>query len=281
MQAQSADLAKAARIDKYLERSLNQKVKQAQMNDPSPKFAAVLRRIEKEKKKARARTPNDPHSNLRRTHFEEMSTKEFYGKFKARHVKRFIGELYQVNKKGNVRTHQPTVSSPGDMLGALTKYYEKLMSDKGMDGVAAEKLFAKLRERKLSNQDRDRIEGEITVDEVLDAIAHLAPRKSPGPDSIPPEFYRRFATMLAPDMADMYNECGADGQLTPSMMLGEIILLYKKKDPRDVRNYRPITLLNIDYKILAKILVSRLKKVIDTVISEEQTGFVPGRVIEK
>jgi hypothetical protein len=47
------------------------------MNDPSPKFAAVLRRIEKEKKKARTRTPNDPHSNLRRTHFEEMSTKEF------------------------------------------------------------------------------------------------------------------------------------------------------------------------------------------------------------
>ena len=103
--------------------------------------------------------------------------------------------------------------------------------------------------------------------------------KSPGPDGVPPEFYRRFATLLAPDPADMYNECDADGQLTPSMRLGEIILLYKKKDPRDVRNYRPITLLNIDYKILAKILVSRLKKVIDTVISEEQTGFVPGRVI--
>ena len=84
---------------------------------------------------------------------------------------------------------------------------------------------------------------------------------------------------MAPDLADMYNECGADGQLTPTMMLGEIILLYKKKDPRDVRNYMPITLLNIDYKILAEILVSRLKKVIDTVNSEEQTGFVPGRVI--
>ena len=63
------------------------------------------------------------------------------------------------------------------------------------------------------------------------------------------------------------------------MRLGEIILLYKKKDPRDVRNYRPITLLNTDYKILTKILGARMKKVIDTVISDEQTGFVPGRVI--
>eukprot|EP00325_Prymnesiales_sp_UTEX-LB-985_P018057 CAMPEP_0174755190 /NCGR_PEP_ID=MMETSP1094-20130205/106123_1 /TAXON_ID=156173 /ORGANISM="Chrysochromulina brevifilum, Strain UTEX LB 985" /LENGTH=154 /DNA_ID=CAMNT_0015961077 /DNA_START=403 /DNA_END=868 /DNA_ORIENTATION=- len=62
------------------------------------------------------------------------------------------------------------------------------------------------------------------------AIAHLAPRKSPGPDGVPPEFYRRFATLLAPDLADMYNECDADGQLTPSMRLGEIILLHKKKD---------------------------------------------------
>ena len=44
------------------------------------------------------------------------------------------------------------------------------------------------------------------------------------------------------------------------MRTGEIIVLYKKEDPRDVRNYRPITLLNYDYKILLKILVERMKK---------------------
>ena len=72
---------------------------------------------------------------------------------------------------------------------------------------------------------------------------------------------------MAPDLADMFNECSADGQLTPSMMLRKIILLYKEKDPRDVRNYQPTTLLNLDYKVLAKILVCRLKKVIDKVIT--------------
>jgi hypothetical protein len=231
MQGQSADHAKSAQIDKYLELTLNRKVTQAQANDPSPQFAAVLRKIDKEKRRARKRKPCDPHSNLRRTHFEEMSTKEFYSKFKAKHTKRYISELYEVDSQGQVRTQHNTVHSPGGMLQALTTYYEMLMSDKGMDPIAAEKLFAKLRERKLSAVDRDRIEGVITVEEVLEAIANLASRKSPGPDGVPPEFYRRFATMLAPDLADMYNECHDDGQLTPSMMLGEIILLYKKKGP--------------------------------------------------
>ena len=60
---------------------------------------------------------------------------------------------------------------------------------------------------------------------------------------------------------------------------GLITLLYKKGDRDDPRNYRPITLLNTDYKILTKVLVSRLKKVMDEFVSAPQTGFVPKRQI--
>ena len=60
---------------------------------------------------------------------------------------------------------------------------------------------------------------------------------------------------------------------------GDIILLYKKKDPKDIRNYRPITLLNTDYKILTKILATKLKRVCEASISHPQKGFVPGRQI--
>ena len=70
-----------------------------------------------------------------------------------------------------------------------------------------------------------------------------------------------------------------EGELTPSMKQGNIILLHKKKDPYDIRNYRPITLLNTDYKILTKILVSRFKQVINQLINKTQTGFVPKRHI--
>ena len=58
-------------------------------------------------------------------------------------------------------------------------------------------------------------------------------------------------------------------------------MLYKKGDPREIRNYRPITLLNVDYKIMAHALVARLKAVIDDIVSKEQLGFVPGREIHE
>ena len=277
----SADVAKAPKVDEYLEAQLNNQTRKAQTSGPDKKFAAILKRIEKAKKKARRNRPRGKEDAFRRVQFEEISTKQFYGRFKAKHERRFIGELFKVDAQGNVRDGKGagTASTPQDMLTHLTRYYTELMSDKASNPEAAERLFAKLRERQLSDRDRESIEGKITVEEVLGAIAQLAIGKSPGPDGIPPEFYRTFATLLADDMTAMFNECWEEGSLNPSMLLGEIILLYKKKDPRDPRNYRPITLLNLDYKILTKVLVGRMKKVIDTVISEEQTGFVPGRVI--
>eukprot|EP00962_Isochrysis_galbana_P002776 scaffold767_cov119-Isochrysis_galbana.AAC.2 len=61
------------------------------------------------------------------------------------------------------------------------------------------------------------------------------------------------------------------------MREGDIVLLYKKGDSRDPRNYRPITLLQVDYKILTKILVARMKKIVNNFVSKEQLGFVPKR----
>ena len=58
-----------------------------------------------------------------------------------------------------------------------------------------------------------------------------------------------------------------------------IILLYKKGDRSDIRNWRPISLLNIDYKILSKVFAERLKLVLHEIISDEQKGCIPGRFI--
>ena len=85
--------------------------------------------------------------------------------------------------------------------------------------------------------------------------------------------------MLAPKICDVLNEAFEEGALPDTMRAGEIILLYKKKDPRDLRNYRPITLLNADYKLLGKVLGARMKNAVDEIISPNQLGFVPNRVI--
>ena len=83
----------------------------------------------------------------------------------------------------------------------------------------------------------------------------------------------------AGELTEVYNEAMEMGQMPRSMLEGEITLLYKKKDPRDVRNYRPITLLNLDYKILTKVLGARIATTLDSVISAPQNGFVPHRQI--
>ena len=61
------------------------------------------------------------------------------------------------------------------------------------------------------------------------------------------------------------------------MRQGGIVLIYKKKDPKEIRNYRPITLLNSDYKIRTTILADRLKNICEAAISKQHKGFVSGR----
>ena len=68
--------------------------------------------------------------------------------------------------------------------------------------------------------------------------------------------------------------------MSPSMRRGIITLLPKKdKNQLLLKNWRPISLLNTDYKILAKVLAFRLKKVLPSVIHEDQSGFISGRYI--
>lgn len=69
------------------------------------------------------------------------------------------------------------------------------------------------------------------------------------------------------------------GEMPGSLREGVITLIYKKGDKRDVRNWRPITLLNVDYKIVARLVADRVKKVIGSVIGEQQVCAVPGRRI--
>lgn len=65
------------------------------------------------------------------------------------------------------------------------------------------------------------------------------------------------------------------------MTKGMIILLYKKEDKRKLENYRPLTMLNTDYKILTKILANRVKLVIDEIVSITQAYAIPGRDISE
>ena len=125
-------------------------------------------------------------------------------------------------------------------------------------------------------------EGVVTECEVRDALKQVGLNKSPGLDGLPYEVYLRMSHMFVPILTDMFNHWFAQGAIPGSVTKGVITLL--KKGGRHVweglDDYRPITLLNTELKILARVLANRLQLVISDLIGSEQTFAVKGRSIQ-
>lgn len=127
----------------------------------------------------------------------------------------------------------------------------------------------------LSDAHRSQLDEAISLEEVQAAIGGLQSGKIPGADGLPTEFYSQHVDLLAPRLFSGLAKADA----LPEFMEEAIIVLIPKpgKDPRECVSYRPITLLNVDAKILAKILANRLSLVISTLIHVDQTGFMPAK----
>ena len=109
-------------------------------------------------------------------------------------------------------------------------------------------------------------------------MAILQKGKSPGLDGLPIEFYSQFSNDLLPLFLAMINACLRRGCLPQSLCLTAITLLLKKdKDPFHCASYRPISVTNVDYKIIAKVLALQLERVLPSIIHLDQTGFVKFR----
>uniref|UniRef100_A0A4W5LRK9 Reverse transcriptase domain-containing protein n=3 Tax=Hucho hucho TaxID=62062 RepID=A0A4W5LRK9_9TELE len=133
---------------------------------------------------------------------------------------------------------------------------------------------------KIDVADKQMCDGNITVNEVKDAIKELQVNKSPGVDGIIAEFYKIYGSLLAPILLEVYQYMEENNRVSESMVTGLITILYKNKGSKlKLENYRPISVLNSDYKILAKILANRMKKVLNDIIAPTQNYSVPGRDI--
>ena len=103
--------------------------------------------------------------------------------------------------------------------------------------------------------------------------------KSPGLDRIPIEFYIQFWNTLQHIMLENYNEPYDNGEMPDSQKLLVPTLIYKEGNRARLKNYRPISLTNCDYRILANIMANRLHRILPYIISKDQAGYVKGRLI--
>eukprot|EP00966_Prymnesium_polylepis_P058230 1348391-Prymnesium_polylepis.1 len=101
-------------------------------------------------------------------------------------------------------------------------------------------------------------------------MERLPQGKQAGPNRIPNEMYKVMPTVFAKEFAALVNESIKKGQLPKSFLEGEISMLYEKADREDPHNFRPITLLNTDYKIFTRVLSKRMLGVVHEFVSEAQ-----------
>ncbi len=132
----------------------------------------------------------------------------------------------------------------------------------------------------ISALEKECCDQDLVLEEVVDAIKYLKCNKSPGNDGIVADFYKQFSDTLAPFLLNVFTESIINHNLPPSLSQGKITIIPKpKKYLLLIENWRPISLLNNDYKILALILSKRIKNVLNSIIDETQSGFLNNRHI--
>ena len=134
---------------------------------------------------------------------------------------------------------------------------------------------------KLSGDDNMAIFSCVTEAEVLTAVTSLSRHKAAGPDGLNNDFYKYTPALLVSALVAISNQILEGADPPPSFLEALIIPLRKKGDSIDAMDYRPISLLQTSYKIFAKVLATRLQRVLPQLIGQSQQGFVHGRQMMK
>ncbi|KAJ8034902.1 hypothetical protein HOLleu_21924 [Holothuria leucospilota] len=171
------------------------------------------------------------------------------------------------------------VSSNSEITDVFHNFYTNLFTRHADVNLNLQDAFIQCLNHKISDDDKRILDEPISLVELNKAVSRAASNKSPGSDGLPYEFYSSFIDILGNDLVDVFNDTFHSGTLSESQRMGIITLIPKKGDTTNASNWRPISLLNTDYKLIAKILQTRLARVLPSIVNEYQTCAIPGRSI--
>ena len=168
-----------------------------------------------------------------------------------------------------------------DDLGTLAvakSFYKDLYKSNASNDDDIEKYFESMtEENSFTEIDSSLCEGLVTIEECTLAVNKMKHNKSPGLDGITVEFYQTFWPLLGNFLIDMYNESYQHGSLPEFQRMAVMSLIFKGGDEENIENYKPISLTNVDYTILAFTLAQRMQKIIRNIINNDQSTYRKGR----
>ena len=202
----------------------------------------------------------------------EKSNAYFFNKAKDSFVKKTITTLDIEGKH---------VTDLNDIMIHLKNFYSKLYTSTGVEtDLIRDKLLNIQTCSSIIEDQKQTCDEDVTIEECWLALKDFKPNKSPGCDGLTSEFYQTFWNEIGPKLVATLNTCRQTGHLSQSQRRGVITLLEKRgKDPSKIKNWRPVSLLNVDYKILTKTLARRMANVLPQIIHNDQSGFLKGRYI--
>ena len=198
----------------------------------------------------------------------DRNTKFFHGTTTQRKRRNFIKGLR--DNSGVWQTKEGVISQvlvdfyAGLFTTSNTHYLESILE--GVQEVVTWEMNTKLT-------------GPYTREEVECAIKEMAPLKALGPDGMPPLFYQTYWSNMGIDITQAVLSCLNSGSILKSINHTFIALIPKVKNPERVSEFRPISLCNVIYKIVCKVIANRLKPMLNNIISETQSAFIAERLI--
>ncbi len=188
--------------------------------------------------------------------------------------------MYKIKTEDDVE-----ITKTEDLINEQQKFYEKLYKRNSNISSEHESIFLDNNNPflyKINEEEKQLCENPITRVECLNYLRSMKNNKSPGSDGFTTEFYKFFWNDLGHYLIRSFNNSIALGELSVTQKHGIVTLLPKEgKSKLYLKNWRPITLLNSDYKIFSGILSTRLQNVLQRIIGHTQNGFIKGRDISE
>ncbi|GAU48220.1 hypothetical protein TSUD_371200 [Trifolium subterraneum] len=197
----------------------------------------------------------------------DMNTRFFHMSATVRSKKKKVTKL--------IADNGTEVHTQEELCEVAKSYFDTLFKQRDGDHDPVLNLI----QPRVTDDDNFVLTAPITKAEIQQALFQMHPDKSPGPDEFNPAFYQRFWEQCSDDIFSAAATWLERGYFPTSLNETNICLIPKCDNPMSMKDLRPISLCNVLYKMISKVLANRLKCCLDKCVSQEQSAFVEGRSI--